>query len=252
MMAIIGTELRKLLTIRSTYIISGFLIVLTTLFSVYVFGYKHSAGLPVDTSYITQSIYAMLSFTATFSAVVAILMVAHEYRYNMIIYTLTSVRNRLLVLAAKALVALLYATVMAWIVIVIVYFGTYLGLSLADKTIPAQQFDIVQLIPQWLVYIWGYAMFGFVIALIVRGLVGSIVVFFLWSSLEGILSLILKESAKYLPFRALDATASTSIGTMPISPNLSHNTAMLVTLGYLALFLVIAGVLFVQRDALKD
>ncbi len=250
MITTLKSEFRKLLTIRSTYFVSGFVLLVVAFFSVYVFGYKQAAGIPTDANFMSQVIYSMLGTFAIFATITAILIVAHEYRYNMILYSLTAARSRLRVLATKVVVALAYAAVMGTAVVTLTYFGTKLGLSLKDITLVPQNFDLSILGPQWLAYIWGYALTGIILAVIIRGLVGSIVAFFLIPTIENILSLLLKGNTRYLPFRALDAISSTQVAeTIPGSPNLSHMTAFLVTLGYLGVFGLIACLLFTRRDA---
>lgn len=252
MINVFKSELLKLLTIRSTYFISGFLLLLTAFISTYVFGYKHNIGIAVDQSYLSQTIYSMLGFAAIFITITAILIVAHEYRHNTIAYTVISARRRYQIFAAKTAVALLYASVISLLVICVTVAGVYFGLSLADKTIPTQDLSLTSQSLQWLVYIWGYALVGLIIAFIVRGLVWSIVLYFVVPSIEGIISLLLKDNGKFLPFRALDATAATSIGAVPGSPNLSHSSAIYLTIAYILVFGVIACYLFIKRDATKN
>lgn len=250
MIATLKSEFRKLLTIRSTYFVSGFVLLVVAFFSIYVFGYKQSAGIPVDSNFLAQVVYSMLGTFAIFATVTAILIVAHEYRYNMILYSFTASRSRLQVLFAKVIVALTYATVMGAVTIALTYFGTKFGLSFKDVALIPQTFDLATLVPQWTAYIWGYALLGIILAVIIRGLVGSIVAFFLIPTLENIMSLLLKGNTKYLPFRALDSIAATPIGDgIPGSPNLSHSAALLVTCIYLGVFGLIACLLFVRRDA---
>src|SRR5690349_8360006 len=229
MITTLKSEFRKLLTIRSTYFVSGFVLLVVAFFSIYVFGYKQAAGIPTDANFMSQAIYSMLGTFAIFATITAILIVAHEYRYNMILYSLTAARSRMRVLAAKVVVALSYATVLGTAVVILTYFGIRLGLSLKHIDLISQNFDLSILGPQWLAYIWGYALTGVILAVIIRSLVGSIVAFFLIPTIENILSLLLKGNTKFLPFRALDSIAATAIGNgVPGSPNLSHLAAFLV------------------------
>jgi hypothetical protein len=243
------SEFRKLLTIRSTYFVSGFVLLVVAFFSVYVFGYKQAAGIPTNADFMAQVIYSMLGTFAIFATVTSILIVAHEYRYNTILFSLTATRSRLRVLAAKVIVALSYATIVGAATVALTYFGTRLGLAIDHVTLVAQNLNLGILLPQWLAYIWGYALVGVILAVIIRGLVGSIVAFFLIPTIENILSLILKGNTKFLPFRALDSIAATAIGAVPGSPNLSHMSAFLVTLVYLTVFGFLAILLFTKRDA---
>ena len=250
MLATLKSEFRKLLTVRSTYLVSGFILLIVAFFSIYVFGYKQAAGIPTNGDFLQQVVYSMLGTFAIFASIISILLVAHEYRYNTILYTLTASKSRLRILFAKTLVALSYATVVGAATVVLTYFGTKLGLAIKGIDLVPQNFDLSVLAPQWLAYIWGYALVGLILALIIRGLVGSIVAFFLFPTIENILSLLLKGNTKFLPFRSLDSIAATAIGHgVPGSPNLTHMTAFLVAYGYITIFGLIACLLFMRRDA---
>lgn len=251
MIPTLKSEFRKFLTVRSTYIVTGLVLILIPFLSVYIFGYENAARKPDSPDFILDSIYTMLSTFVTFSTILAILLVAHEYRYNMITYTLTSSRSRLRVLLAKAIVMLVYATVIGLVVALLAYVGTRLGASLAGHSVAPQHLPIGDMVWQFGANVWGYTLAGLIIALLIRGVVGSVVVFFLVPTAEGILSLLLKSDAKYLPFRALDAIAATpqpEVAGMGIEV-LSHGAALTVFMVYLVVFGTAAVVMFIRRDA---
>ena len=248
MRAILKSELRKLLTIRSTYYLTGFTLLLVTFLAVYVFGYQQASQKATSPIFMADALYNLLGTFVTFGVIVAILHVAHEYRYNTINYTLTAAKSRLAVLAGKVTVLLVYTTIVSLVTLAIAYFGTKWGLSLKDVTLVPQQLVWSDLAWQYLAYAWGYVLTGVVLALLIRGLVGSIVAFFLIPTLEGILSLILKGDTKYLPFRALDAIAATPNPVIQLE-TLSHVAALGVFGIYIVVSGAIATVLFVRRDA---
>lgn len=251
MIAIIRAEFRKLLTIRSTYILTGFTLALVTFLSIYVFGYQQAAQPATSPIYMADVLYNLLGTFITFAVIVAILHVTHEYRYNMINYTFTSTPNRLKVLGAKIFVLLAYATVVSAAVLAIAYFGAKFGLSLRNVSLVPQQLPLVELAWQYLAYAWGYVLTGVILAVLIRGVVGSIVAFFLIPTAEGILSLILKTDTKYLPFRSLDAIAATP-SPAPFAADiqvLSHTAALGVFSVYLVIFGGVAIYSFLHRDA---
>ena len=100
-------------------------------------------------------------------------------------------------------------------------------------------------------YVWGYALVGIVLAVLIRSIVGSIVAFFVLPTIEGILSPILKQNAQYLPFRSLDSIpAPGSPDSIAASaPSLDNVAALGVFAVYLAVFGTVAVVLFLKRDA---
>ena len=251
MITSLKSEFRKLLTVRSTYFITGFVLLFVAFLSVYVFGYQQASQPATSPIYMADVLYNMLGTFVTFGLIIAILHVAHEYRYNTINYTLTLTTSRLRVLASKVIVLLSYATVMAGIVLLIAYFGAKLGLDIRNTTLVPQQLPLTEIAWQYIAYIWGYILTGVILAVLIRGLVGSIVAFFLIPTIEGILSLILKTNTKYLPFRSLDAIAATPV---PEQFNvgfqvLSHTAALGVFAIYLAVFGSLAVFAFLKRDA---
>lgn len=102
MLAALKSEFRKFLTVRSTYIVTGLIIAAVAFFSIYVFGYQFGIATPDNPRYLYDVIYNVIGIFVTFSAILAILLVTHEYRYNTINYTLTSSRSRVKVLLSKA------------------------------------------------------------------------------------------------------------------------------------------------------
>lgn len=245
-MASLKSEFRKLLTVRSTYFITGFTLLLVTFLSVYVFGYQQAAQKASSAIFMSDTLYTMLGTFVTFAAIMAILLVAHEYRYGTIMYTLTSSTGRIRILFSKTIVMLTYSTVMGLLVLAIGYFGSRFGLELKGAALAPQNFPLIEIIWQYAAYVWGYTIAGILLAVLIRGLVGSIVAFFLIPTAEGILSLILKGNTKFLPFRSLDAIAATPV---PEITTLGHTAALGVFSVYLFAFGTAALVLFVRRDA---
>jgi ABC-2 type transport system permease protein len=249
MLATIKSEIRKLFTVRSTYFLAAIALVLTILFAFYFEGYKGNTG----------SAASMLAPTALqeivgngaglgvmFVAIIAILFMAHEYRYNTIAYTLTLNTRRTKVLLSKMLVISGFAVVFGMISAAVALGGYMFGLSLRDATLPAQEFDAVVQIARVAFYYVGYAILGILIACLARSVVAAVSTLLLYSAVvEPILGLLLRDNAKYLPVNALDST----VGAAMIPNMLSANAAILVSAGYLVGGLIITWILFVKRDA---
>lgn len=251
MLTAIKAEFKKFLTVRSTYLVTGFLLVLVTFLSVYVMGYHQAAAKAASEIYLADTIYTMVGTAMTFIAVLAMLLVAHEYRYNTILYSLTLARQRLNMLLGKLVVMWSYAILVTLVVIAIAVYGSQLGLRIKGVELAPQQFALLESLWQSIAYAMGYALVGLILATLIRGLVGTIVTFFVLSSVEGLLMPLLKENSKYLPFRSLD---SIPVVTSPNSisagfPTLDNLQALGLFTVYAVIFGTIAVIGFVRRDA---
>src|SRR4051812_31198153 len=109
MIASIRAEFRKLLTVRSTYFIILICLAVICLFAGYGDGIKASAADLRDPSRLAGESYAAIVFVGLVAALVGLLSFGHEYRYNGIMYTLTSSNNRLKSLFAKAFVITIFS-----------------------------------------------------------------------------------------------------------------------------------------------
>ncbi len=246
MIASIKAEFLKLWTIRSTYVILLFSLVLLGVFAFYAEGIQ--AGYTVSNSdKLANLIKAAAANLSGFGALVGLLSVTHEYRYFTIMYTLTSSKSRTRILLAKMLVATAFSIVFTIFVVVFAVAMMYLGLeikglSLVHQVVPA---DI-----WWKVLFtgWGYCMFATIIAFLIRQQVGSIVVFmFVPGIVESLVGLLLKGNKVYLPFTALQqVTQPEVLGlTNPLNPTRAALTASV----YLLLGGLVAWFMFMRRDA---
>ncbi len=254
MLGTFKAEFRKLLTVRSTYILTIVALLLAAFFATFVFGYKQSIQQATSPVFLNDIFQVTLGIFTTFGAIIAILLMAHEYRYNTILYTLAWSRSRLKVLLAKVLAVLSFMTVGGVLTLVVTYIGVQVGLALKGNAMGPQDFDILETGWRYLMYLWGYGLVGLVMAALLRNLVASIVAFFIIPTLEGTLgSLLLKEDAKYLPFRSLDTIPSSgqqgSINAQAGFDMLSSTAAAGVVVLYLLAFGAVALILFIKRDA---
>jgi ABC-2 type transport system permease protein len=240
-------EFKKFLTVRSTYIWTGLTFALVWFVAFYGFGYSTSVPALNEPGFMINMLSTVIAMFVTIATILAILLVAHEYRYNTITYTLTASPSRLRVLVAKIVVMLTYVTVMGVALLGLAYFATRFGLSLKGVSLGAQDIPLWDTLWRFAAYAWGYVLAGIIIAAIVRGLVGSIVIFFLIPVVEQMSTLLLKDNSKFLPFRSLD-----SILVFQMDVGIELLTAK-AALGVLSIYLVIglaaAAISFVHRDA---
>lgn len=253
MLTAIKSEFRKLLTVRSTYFVTGAVLLLVVFFNGFVLGYKEAMQKATSPFFVNDALFTAIGIFVTFCAILSILLVAHEYRYNTILYSFTLGRSRLKVLLAKVFVMLSYATVVGAVVLALGYGSLLLGLSLQGESMVAQNFDWIDMSLRYLLYVWGYALVGLVLALLIRGLVGAIVAFFVIPTIEEILSPLLKESAKYLPFRSLDSVPIVQDPGSFIAASTGQTLSTPAAIGLFGVYILVSGsiaaVLFLRRDA---
>ncbi len=249
MIASLKAEFRKLLTVRSTYILILLMLALTIFFAFYVEGVKANGFDVSDPNLLSHDIFLLVSNISIFSAIIAVLTLTHEYRYNTIMYTLTASNSRAKSLVAKFLTITIFAAVTTAGIVAVGLVAVKLGLHLS-------QFKHAALVPQalhygdfiWrtLFYGWSTAIVGLLLATLLRNQVASIAALFLIPTAEQLLSLLLKTHSVYLPFMAQSAILTVPEGRLgAITPG----NAALVFGGYLVIGWIVALVLFVRRDA---
>jgi len=240
----IYAEFRKLLSVRSTYIISLLSIVLSGALAFWGTGYK---GAPhFATTVLQGSALTTVSIVDIFVGIVAILLICHEYRYNTISYTLTASNSRLKVLLSKLIVTGVYAIVMTIIAVVAGMGLTMLGAKVAGSSVGAQDVNFYDILWRSLAFMVGGAWMGLVLGFLFRSLVFSIVAYFLLPTMiEPLLHNLLKVSNNVLP----DASQT----QMLMNEQGSGLYTALGAAGVFALYLVglwlVATVLFVRRDS---
>lgn len=236
-------EMRKLLTVRSSYILLLIALLLGGFISYWVLGYK-AEQVTIGSSYLQDSIFGMLSGLSIFAGIAGILLMTHEYRYNTIYYALTSARSRTKLLLSKILVVSVYAIVFAVTLALTSTLLVLLGLHVGHHELVAQHFQWGELLWRGLFYMGGITLFGLLFAVLIRNQIGTIVLYlFMPGTIEQLAALVLKDNAAYLPF--------TSLGNLMMQkPNhLSYATSALVALAWLVGGWIIAWLLFLKRDA---
>jgi ABC-type transport system involved in multi-copper enzyme maturation permease subunit len=244
----IKAELRKLLTVRSTYFIFLIALVIVALVSGYGKGVKADVGDLHNTSFfVTQASNAVIIDGVLF-AVVALLLFGHEYRYNTILYTLTSSNSRIKSLIAKFKVISIFSIIASIVIALFAVLCSIIGLDLAGKHLVTQSFPVLSVLWKCIFVGWGYSMFALIIATIVRSQVGSIVTYLLIPLVgENIIEGIFKSSANYLPFNSLQAVITNTMNESTHPASLAHN--VIVTSIYIAVGMIVSFILFKRRDA---
>jgi ABC-type transport system involved in multi-copper enzyme maturation permease subunit len=247
MLASLKSELRKIWSVRSTYLILLFAVVIIAFFAFYTEGIKagESSSAIESPNKVANLFVNALTNLAPFGVLVAILLMTHEYRYNTIVYTLTSSKNRSRSLLGKIVAVSLFALFFTVFATAIAVGSMYLGLAIKGVSLVPQTFPLA-LLWQVLFVGWGFCMLGLMLATLIRQQVGAIAAFFLIPAMiEPLLGLLLKDDRIYLPFAAMTQV------TLPGSyeHGLTPGKAALVVMVYLVVGWAVAWFLFLKRDA---
>jgi ABC-2 type transport system permease protein len=253
MLPALRAEFRKLFTVRSTYFITGGVTVLVMLIAFLLEGWRLQPDSLHNPYQLASDITGALNLTI-FGAIIAILLVTHEYRYNTITYTLISSNSRSKVLVAKFVVVSVYAVFLTVLIGVLSPLLAYLGAHAHGLTFAHQTLHYSNLAWRSLFYGWGYGMAGLILALLARNQVASIVALFVIPGvIEQLLTeLLLKHNGVYLPFNALSQVLNgpaEGAGSSSISSNLSSGKAAGVYCIYLVVGVAVSWYLFLKRDA---
>jgi ABC-type transport system involved in multi-copper enzyme maturation permease subunit len=248
MKAALKSEIRKLLSVRSTYIITGLALLILGFVSFWVGGYKFSG--PVTSHFSSGNIFDVAPALSVFTVIAAILLMGHEYRYNLIVYTLTASNSRSKVLLAKIITTILYTTAMVLVVVSLTIALQILGLHLAGHSLPHQEINISDIFLRLFVYCVGFSLAGLLFATLIRNLIFAIVFMFIVpNTVEALLTLLLKEKAIYLPFSALSQVIGTANNNGPLKTgHLSPLKGGVVFGIYLLVGWAVTWYLFVRRD----
>ena len=250
MIAALKSEFRKLLTVRSTYFIVLITLGIVALFAGFGNGYQADPQHLSNPGLLVSESANGILFVGIILALVGLLLLAHEYRYNTILYTITSSNSRAKSLLAKIIAVTVFAVIASVMVTFFSPLCTIIGTHLAGKHMVAQTFPVWHVLWQCLCVGLGYAMYAFIITAIVRSQVGAIVTFLLVPLIgEHIIMAIFSSSYKYLPFNNLQAVVNSDLlrGEATSKISTAHSVA---TAGiYIVVGLVVSFILFARRDA---
>jgi ABC-type transport system involved in multi-copper enzyme maturation permease subunit len=241
-------EFRKVFSVRSTYVILVFVFLLEILFAFYTSGWRIGAHDLHNPNTLANDITSAVNAVSIFVALIATLLMTHEYRYNTIMYSLTFSRSRSRVLLAKILVVSAVAIVFTIVVGGLSPLLSVLGAHANHLKFAPQTLHYGTLIWQNLFFGWGYAMAGLLIAALIRNQIGAIVTLFIApSTVEALLGLLLKKNTVYLPFSALHTVIGQGMGDYVHAITPTHAAEVFMT--YLIGGWIIAWILFIRRDA---
>lgn len=243
MIPAIKAEFRKLLTVRSTLFIFLIGLALVALFAGFIEGFRGTPLELMNPQKLMSEVTGASSVVGILAAITALLLWTHEYRHLTIVYTLTSSNSRNKVLLAKVIVVTVYSLLFTAVLTGISPLLTLLGVHLHGHSLAPQTFYYWDIAWRTLFYGWAYGVLGLMLAGLIRNQIGAIVVLFIVPSMvEGILTLLLKSNAIYLPFTALGSVVNQN-------PDLSYAKAAGIFMIYLVVGWIVTWVLFLRRDA---
>ncbi len=238
MIALLRAEFRKLLTVRSTYIILTIAVLLVGFLAFYVAGYNSGGENPL---WLSTIIGDTSTTVGIFFAIIAILLMCHEYRHNTVMYTLTYSNSRSKVLLAKVIAVIVFTLVLATALTAFAALMYRLGVAFSPRAVFVTSELFWGDVWRAAYYVLAYTLLGLVLATIIRHVAGVIATLFILPVVEQLLALLLKANSKYLPFVSLEQVHNGAL--------LSPGKAALIFAGYLAAAWIVAWFLFVRRDA---
>lgn len=299
MFALLKSEIRKLLTVRSTYILIAIALALTVLIN-YLgtsptkyeepvdqkivqmtdeFGnevsypdpdvpvtYKTVVTRDLPKEELVMNLQESVPIIVIFVSIVLILLMAHEYRYNIINHTLTIANRRSKVLGAKILVGSMFTVLVTLLGIAVALGTSYLAIQVKDLNLPTQDYDWFYITLRHTVYSLGYALFCLGVAALVRNLTAGIAAAFVLPTIDSIAGFLMAsrdlEPTKMLPFSALDRFGNVAADVGRTNADLAEKFNGMVSsqpatvVGSLAVFCayfaglwLVTWLLFLKRDA---
>ena len=240
------SEFRKLFTVRSTYILLLVMFALTAFFCMYAQGMKADAGDLRNPNFLEHGVFLLVSNISIIIAIISMLTLTHEYRYNPIMYTLTASNNRAKSLLAKFIVITVFGAIVTAAIAVFGLEMIRLGLHLKHFTPFTQQLHYGNMAWRILFFGWSTAIVGLLLGALLRNQVATIASLFLIPTAEQLLSLLFKTHSVYLPFISQGAVLTAPeprLGTITVA----HAALTFTT--YLVVGWIVAFGLFIRRDA---
>lgn len=252
MSGLVLAEIRKLRTVRTTWVLTvmGWLLVALST-SVYVFAEQFSGPFGGTDAEIAAAV-DQIGSNSVMILIVAILLVTTEFRHGTIGRTLQLTPSRTRVLTAKSMTGAAYAVAFFLTSLVIVAAVVAIGASARDVPL-AVGTETLEALWQGPVGLVLNAAFGVAIGALLRSQVVTITVTLVWLFLaEQLVAGLLPDVGRWLPFQALNALflSDEVLAQVPeghLVP-LDASVALVVFLTYVAVAIVAAGVLLRTRD----
>lgn len=251
MIASITAEIRKLRTVRTTWVLTIMGWALVALASSVTLFQEQFGGPFTGTDGEIASVIHQIGSTSIIVLIVAILAVTTEFRHGTIGRTLQLTPSRTRVLSAKMVTAGLYAV--GFFVTSLLIAGALLLVAQAVKDVPLDASS------KTLVALWQgpvalalTASLGVAVGALLRSQVVTISATFIWLFIaENLVAGLAPSAGRWMPFQVLNAVFlsedAMSEGPSMVVP-LEPGVALATFLGYVVVMTVAAGVLMRTRD----
>ena len=151
----------------------------------------------------------------TFVSIILVLFVAHEFRYNTINYTLTISNSRSKVLLAKLIIAIVFTLLTTLLAVGVSMAVAFAAIGIKDLNLPAQDYNWLYVTFRHLVYALGYTLFSVGVAVLVRNLTVAVAAAFILPTLDGIAGFLL--STRHIePTKVLPFSALDRFGNVAL------------------------------------
>lgn len=200
-----------------------------------------------------------------FIAIAVVLLMAHEFRYNTISYTLTASNSRSKILAGKIVVCVAFAVLATLLMIAAATAVTYYAVAVKDLNLPPQDFNWVYVLSRLLAYSIGFSLMGLALITLVRSTAAGVTALLVLPTVDSIGGALLAsrkiEATTVLPFSALNRVANVTQDL--VSPGQGVDAygsgnalvpatapkALFIFILYLLAVWAITWYLFLRRDA---
>jgi hypothetical protein len=250
MIGLLRSELRKLTSGRTVAVMTFFALVLTAAGAAFGLFSEFSGPFTGSERELADAVASVGGATVV-ALVVGILSMTVEFRHRTIGRTLQLDASRTRVLAAKLLVAVLYALVLVSLTLVLV--AVMVAIALAQQGVdPTWGPDVTRALWQAPVGFALNAMLGVAIGALLRSQVVALTLALVWVFVvESLVFFLAPSVARWLPFTALEAlfVDSSSDGFVDFAfVPLEPGVALAVFLSYVTAACVAAGLLMTRRD----
>lgn len=240
----IKSEFTKTLTLRTTYIVAGVIVLLAIIIGVIVALFAGIAATPGhdNSGVLNSAVQSTASTTIAIFAIVASLSILNEYRHGTLAYTITASRSRYTVFFAKVIVTLVCGLILSLVASLVAVLAAFIGLAASSGLESSQVFDAGGLLIHEGLHVAFYILVGLFLGFILRNIVIVIVIIFVVPIVENLSSLLLKEGAQYLPFSSLGAVSR-------IGDSAADAGVVIMAFVYVLALAATALIMFVKRDA---
>lgn len=249
-MSLFASELRKLRTVPTTWVITciGWALVVLSVLIPYIVP-EFSEGFSGTAGQVASAI-DQIGTNSIFPLIVGVLVVTTEFRHGTIGRTLQLVPSRLTVLSWKLAAGAAYAVLFTLVSLVLTAFLLVVLAMVEGVTLSWGSEGWTAL---WQVFVGMIlpALLGVAVGALLRSQVMAVTAVLVWVFVVENLAMLLPDVAPWLPFQALNSVFLTEETRAQMPPNIDYlepGVALAVFLAYVVAFTALAASLMRKRD----